>query len=434
MEAVRGTSPINRWAVLAGSVAVLLCTGVIYSFSVFAGPLASEYHWTMAQVMVAFAINGAIGPIPMILGGFIVDRGWARISVLLGGLLFTSGFMLAGAADTLPELYLSYGVLAGLGQGFAYSGCLSNTVKLFPDRRGMAAGIVTGGMGAGTVFGAPVAARLIEHYNVSTAFVAMGAVYTVVVLLGVLLIRVAPVGYTPPGWSPAKAAAGATSDVAWTAMMRTPAFYLIFAMLGIGAFSGLMIASQASPIGRGMFGLSAASAAGFVSLYSACNAIGRIAWGTISDRLGYVTAIVCVYAVVAASMLLLVSFRQVAAFAAGIVGLGLCFGGVMGVFPALVMKNFGARYQGINYGITFCAYSLAAFFAPRIAASLSASRGGDYTIPFVIAIVLALVGIGVAVTFAAMQRGSDRPRTGRRRAGEPGTAAGHSAQRSAPAR
>ncbi|MDQ1307160.1 MAG: hypothetical protein QG671_2992 [Actinomycetota bacterium] len=394
---------INRWAVMSGAIAILLCTGVIYSFSVFAGPLRAAHGWSMAEVMLAFTINGAVGPIPMILGGFIVDRGGARISILLGGLLFTTGFTLAGFADTLTELYLTYGLLAGLGQGFAYSGCLNNTLKFFPDKRGAAAGMITGGMGAGTVLGAPVARWLIEDHGTRTAFVSMGATYTVIVLLGWSFIRVAPVDYTPDGLTPS-VTSGGPDNVPWTTMMRTSTFYLIFLMLFAGSFSGLMIASQAAPIGTSMFGLGAATAAGFVSLYSACNAAGRVAWGIISDRLGYLNAIMLIYGVVALSVLVLVSTDTRTAFTIGIVGLGLCFGGVMGVFPALVMKNFGPRFQGINYGIMFTAYSLSAYFGPKIAANISASHDGDYTNAFIVAMALALAGILVTLTLAKVQR------------------------------
>lgn len=397
------TLTINRWAVLWGSVAILMCTGAIYSFSVFAGPLSAAHGWAMPSVMVAFAINAGIAPIPMILGGYIVDRGGARISILAGGLMFAGGFMLAGVSTTTTMLYLSYGVLAGLGQGLAYSGCLNNTLKFFPDRRGQAAGLVTGGMGAASVIAAPVADWLIRDHGVQAAFVTMGAVYAVVVLIGASLIRVAPIGYVPAGWTP-PAGVGPGASVPWTGMLRAPAFYFIFLMMGLGAFSGLMIAANASGIGQGMFGLSAATAALFVSAYAASNTLGRIAWGVVSDRIGYTNALMVIYGVVAVSMLVLVTVSSVIGFAIGIVGLGLCFGGVMGVFPALVMKSFGPRFQGINYGIMFTAYAVAAFFAPKIAAQMGGTHGGDFTIAFVIAIAMAIAGLLVTIVFTAVQR------------------------------
>ena len=126
---------INRWAVLVSSMGILMCTGAVYAFSVLAGPLSAARGWTMAEVMVAFAINAALGPIPMILGGFLTDKGWSKWSTMAGAVLFGVGFALAGTATTLTELYVYYGLMAGFGQGFAYSGCLSNTIRFFPDKK-----------------------------------------------------------------------------------------------------------------------------------------------------------------------------------------------------------------------------------------------------------------------------------------------------------
>lgn len=395
---------INRWTVLWGSVAILLCTGSIYAFSVFAGPLNAAHGWTIPQIMLAFTINGAVAPIPMILGGFVIDRGGARWSITIGAVLFAIGFVLTGTASSLGSLYLYYGVIAGLGQGFAYSGCLNNTIKLFPDRRGMAAGIITAGMGAGSVIAAPVAQSIIKSADVGAAFVRMGLVYAVVVVLASLLVRPAPVGYVPEGWTP-PAGSGPAVSVTWQGMLRTPVFWLVFVMLAAGAFSGLMIASQLSPIAQtSMFGISAASAAVLVSVYSVCNALGRFAWGAVSDRLGYTNSIAFIYGVVAVSLVVLVTVHSTAGFVIGIVGLGLCFGGVMGVFPALTMKTYGPRFQGVNYGIMFTAYSIAAYFGPKIGASLGGGAKGDYTRPFVIAIVVAAVGLALTLVLARLQK------------------------------
>lgn len=112
----------NRWRILVASTAILLCTGAVYSFSVFAGPLSSSTGWSMSDIMLAFAINSAIGPIPMILGGYLVDKGYVKWTIALGALLFASGFYLTGYANSPAMLYLTYGLMAGLGQGFAYSG------------------------------------------------------------------------------------------------------------------------------------------------------------------------------------------------------------------------------------------------------------------------------------------------------------------------
>lgn len=392
---------INRWAVLIASAVVLLCTGAIYAFSVLAGPLSAEKGWSMEAIMTAFAINSAIGPIPMILGGFLTDKGLAKWSIVLGGVLFAVGFFLTGFATSTTMLYLSYGVLAGLGQGFAYSGALSNSIKLFPDKKGLASGIITAGMGGAAIIAAPIANAIIESSNVMNAFRYLGLAYVVIIILAGFFIKTAPKDYAPAGWSPAEqAGAPKTVNKNWQQMLATPAFYLIFFMLFTGAFAGLMIASNASTIGQRMFGLTATAAAGYVSLYSLSNTLGRVLWGTISDKIGRNKTLYIIMIVVIAAFALILGMNSQIGFAIGIIALGLTFGGVMGVFPPMVMENFGPINQGVNYGITFVGYSVAAFFAPKVAVGM-AGQSGDFSKAFYVAIVIALVGI--VLNFAYVQ-------------------------------
>lgn len=396
------TKEINRWQVLAASTAILLCTGAVYAFSVFANPLSQQTGWSMPDIMMAFTINSAIAPIPMILGGLLADKGFVRWTISIGALLFAAGFFLTGFASSPAMLYLSYGLLAGLGQGFVYSGCLSNTLRLFPDKRGLAAGIITGGMGLAAVFASPVANALIENHDALFAFRTIGLVYLVIVILASFFIRRAPAGYQPPGWTP-PSQTGKTSAINknWREMMLTPTFYLIIAMLFVGAFSGLMIASQAAGIATNMFGLSASTAAVYVSLYSLSNSSGRFIWGAVSDRIGRTKTLTIIFSVVPLSLLILAFLPGQISFAIGIIGLGICFGGVMGVFPSMVMENYGPVNQGINYGIIFTGYSLAAFFAPRLAAQIGQANKGDFSQAFYIAIALALVGLALNYVYAA---------------------------------
>ncbi|MFV0559265.1 MAG: OFA family MFS transporter [Enterococcus sp.] len=384
---------LNRWQILTASTVVLLCTGAIYAFSVFAGPLSAEKGWSMAEIMLAFTINSAIGPIPMILGGFLTDKGLAKWSITIGGLLFGLGFFLSGFATSPSMLYVTYGVLGGLGQGLAYSGCLSNTIRLFPDKKGLASGIITAGMGGAAIIAAPASNYLIEQQDTLHAFRILGIIYMVVVLIASFFIKKAPANYVPEGWTPPEQGKGGSQNKTWLQMLQTPYFYLIFLMLFAGAFSGLMIASNASVIGQQMFGLTAATAAGYVSLYSLSNCLGRVLWGTISDKLGRNNALTIILSVVAVAFVLMASVSSQAGFAIGIVMLGLCFGGVMGVFAPLVMENYGPVNQGVNYGIVFCGYSIAAFFAPKVATNMASTHNGDFTNAFYTAIAIALAGL-----------------------------------------
>jgi OFA family oxalate/formate antiporter-like MFS transporter len=390
---------IKRWQVLYASTTVLLCTGAIYAFSVFASPLSQARGWSMSEIMLAFTINAAIGPIPNILGGYFTDKGWAKWTIFAGGLLFAFGFILTGLSTSTTMLYISYGVIAGLGQGFAYSGCLSNTIRLFPDKRGLASGLITAGMGGAAIIAAPVANMLIQELDVLYAFQIMGGVYLVIVIIASFFIRNAPANYAPEGWTPPSSKGSNITNKNWQQMLKTKEFYFIIAMLSIGSFSGLMIASNASVIGQGMFSLTAQTAALYVSFYSLSNCLGRVIWGSVSDKIGRTKTLLIIYSVIALSLLSLATISSVIGFTIGIIGLGLCFGGVMGVFPSIVMENYGPVNQGVNYGIVFAGYSIAAFYAPRVAASIATANNGDFTNAFYVAIVLAAVGLVLDIIY-----------------------------------
>ena len=269
----------TRWTVLFASMAILLCAGSLYSFSVFAKPLSVSKGWSMPDVMLAFTINAAIAPIPTILGGVITDKGKANISIILGGILFAVGFILTGFATTKGMLYFSYGVLSGVGQAFAYSGIISNALRFFPDKRGLAAGLITGAMGGASVIAAPIAHNLIANYGVHNAFIYLGSAYLVIIIIALFFIKVAPANYQPEGWiQPVAEIKQEAANKNWKQMLMSLSFYFIISMFAIGAFSGLMVASNASVISQTMFGLTASVAATFVSVYALSNTFGRFVW------------------------------------------------------------------------------------------------------------------------------------------------------------
>ena len=390
------TQKINRWQVLVASTIILLCTGAIYAFSVFAGPLSVTKSWTMPEVMMAFTINSAVAPIPMILGGFFTDRGLAKWSITVGGIMFGLGFFLSGLATSPTMLYLSYGLLGGIGQGLAYSGCLSNTIKLFPDKKGLAAGIITAGMGGAAIIAAPIANALIQSHDVTFAFRVLGIVYIVIIVIAGLFIQSAPSKQSITNRLMTNLRVSDQSNMVnknWIDMLKTPIFYVIFFMMFTGAFSGLMIAANASVIGQQMFVLTPTAAAFYVSLYSLSNCLGRVIWGTVSDKLGRNHTLYIILSAIIIAFILLVTLSSIASFAISIIILGICFGGVMGVYPPLVMENYGPVNQGVNYGIVFCGYSLAAFFAPKIAVSIAKNNKGDFSNAFYVAIAVAVVGL-----------------------------------------
>ncbi|WP_051480546.1 OFA family MFS transporter [Cellulomonas sp. KRMCY2] len=404
---------MNRKAVLVASCVLMFALGALYTFSVLRNPLVQEKGFGLDGVLLAYSVNAGISPIPMVLGGWLVDKGWARWTALVGGVMLGVGWMLSGASTSLVQLIVGYGVVAGLGQGLAYSALLANAIRFFPDKRGLAAGLSVGSQGAGAIVVAPMARALISGAGVGHAMVVLGGVFVVVAGLTFVVIRVAPTGFWPAGVPQTRQAAagpsGGGTAVPPQRMMLTGAFWAIFVVFVCGAFSGLMIAANASPIGVAMYGMTATTAAFAVSAYAAGKMTGGFVLGSVSDTLGTARTLVLIFAFVAAFLGLLIVVRgNAAGFMAGVFGLGVCFGGVMGVMPSLVSTRFGLRYQGMNYGLAFSAYSVSAYFAPHLAAQLG-EASGDYSQAFLIAIGAAAVGLAVTVVLSRQLVRPTRP-------------------------
>ncbi|AYV65654.1 MFS transporter [Niallia circulans] len=403
---------INRWSVLTASTLINICVGAVYAFSVFALPLTEKFHASMSTIMIAFTINAAISPIPMIIGGKLVDKGGAKKAIIIGGLMFGFGFVFSGLAATPWVLYITYGLLAGIGQGIVYSATIGNTVKLFPDKRGLGTGIVTAGYGGGTIIIAPIANALITTYDVQFALITIGISFLIIIMACSFFFQVCPNNYLPDGWTiPGNKNENkkASVQINWREMIKKPIFYIIASMFMIGALSGMMVTSNASVIAQSMFGLSAASAALFVSLYSLSNCFGRIFWGAISDKLGRTICLMLIYIVIASMLLTIALSTSVIGFAVAIIGIGLCFGGTMGIFPSIVGEKFGMKFYGVNYGVTFIGYSAAAFFGPRIANTVAELNNGDFTNAFYIALIISLVGLILTFIYKSME--NKQPKT-----------------------
>lgn len=395
----------RRWLILAASCLVNLCIGSLYAWSVFARPMAerlSSLNGTEVMgLAIVFTVANAVGPITMISGGAIVDRigpGWV---IRVGGLLFGAGMIASGFATSVAWLVVSYGLGVGLGVGMVYGATVSNAVKFFPDRRGLAGGVATASYGASSVLVPPIANMLTASFGITRAFVAIGIAMLVVIEVASLVIRACPASFVPEGWEPpASQAMTGGADLSWQGMLREPRFWLMLSMLLCGAFSGLMITSQASPVAQDMVGMDAASAALVVSMLAVFNMLGRIVAGALSDRLGVVGTIRLVFCVSLAGLALLAfaGGGAVVPFVVGVCLVGFAFGSIMGVYPGFTASQFGTRNNSVNYGIMFCGFALAGFFGPTIMTSLYAAMG-SYPPAFFVAAALSVVGLGLTLAF-----------------------------------
>lgn len=368
-------------------------------------PLGKLFGWAPPALALVFTINHGLSPVAMIGGGYLQDKLGSKTTIIVGGLMFTIGLFLSGYVSQVGMLYLTYSALAGIGGGMIYAGNIGNTVKFFPDKRGLAAGLCAAGYGCGAMLVAPIASALIINYGVLNTFQILGAAFFIIIAICIMFIKKAPAGFKPAGWTPpvvaATAAKPAGNDCKWTQMISEGIWWVVMIMLFCGAMSGLMVLAHASPIGQIMFKLTPMNAAFFVSIITLANALGRVGFGALSDKIGRSNTIMIMYVVSAVSMLNLAFTTSVAGFVASGIGCGAVFGGFMGTMPTIISDRYGLKNFGVNYGITFIGFSLAAIFGPLTAAKVRVATG-NYEQAFWIALGINVVGFVFAYIFRTM--------------------------------
>lgn len=402
----------KRWLVLFASCLINLCIGALYAWSVFAGPMASHLsellgkELTAADLSIVFSMGNATGFVTMIGGGFLSQKIGPKWVIFIGGVLFGAGFVVCGIATSVGMLMIGYGLLSGLAMGLAYGCTISNSVKFFPDKKGLVGGIATASYGISSVIIPPIANTLISHMSVSKAFIIFGVVIIVVVGVFSQMIIKCPVGFVPEGWTPPvqeQSDVKKIEDKNWIEMLKTPIFYVMIIMLFFGAILGIMAISQASGIAQNMIGMTPAAAAIVVSVLALFNTFGRIIAGMISDRIGCINTLTGVFVIAIGAMGILFFSNNVPVFYTGICLVGLCFGSFMGVYPSFTAGKFGPKNSSVNYGIMFIGFSAAGFYGPILVGNIFKSSG-SYRSAFLLAIVFAVVGLIMSFVYRIFER------------------------------
>lgn len=386
----------KRWLILIASCFVTLCIGSLYAWSAFASPmtvyLSECAGHEIASLAIVFTIANAIGPVTMISGGYINDKMGPKAVLLVGGLLFGAGMIGSGFVTSVGMLIVTYGLGVGLGMGLIYGITVSNTVKFFPDKGGFAGGLITACYGASSIIIPPIANALAEAYHVTTAFKVIGIVMLVIICASAFVIEACPADFQLGG-AAAKTAAPAVKDHTYRDMLKTSDCYLMLLTLMCGAFAGMMVISQASQIAQKMMGLTPATAAVIVSVIALFNTLGRLASGTISDKVGATGTLRITFAasLVASVILFFCKEGGMALFCVCLAVIGFAFGSIMGIYPGFTAQRFGRKYNSVNYGIMFIGFALAGLFGPTVINSIFQSTG-RYQPAFLASAALALVG------------------------------------------
>ena len=431
---------MNRWLVVIGAILIQLALGAIYAWSVFTKKITAAgggYEFTAQQAAWVFSVGLATFAFVMLFAGRWQAASGPRVVAVVGGIVLGAGYILGGfLGNGFTQQLIFIGFVGGAGIGLAYVVPIAVCVKWFPDKKGMITGLAVAGFGFGATIwvklGGSWFGGLLNTTNVfglpgvQSVYVIYGIVFLVMVLLGSVVMVNPPAGWKPAGWDPPAAGTAAAQssgerDLNLGQMLATPQYWGLLLMFVGSALAGLMVIYCIR-----LFGIDSlqehhvaadAEAAGKIAgtamaLYAILNGLGRIIWGTVSDKIGRKVALFLMCLIQGIMMLV---FFQVGRTELGlIVGaciIGFNFGGNFALFPAATADFFGNRTVGTNYPFVFLAYGIAGIAGPQVAgyfkdAAAAAIEAGavsaaPWHTPFIFAGVACLVAAAIGLALKA---------------------------------
>ena len=368
----------SRWTIAIAGVFMQVALGAVYAWSVFRVPLTSQFGWSTSEVTLTFTISIFVLGIAAFFGGLWQNRTGPRVVALTGGVLYGLGVFLASFSNNkLWWLYLSYGLIGGIGLGFSYIVPVAVLVKWFPDRRGLITGIAVGGFGAGALITAPVATALIQSVGVLTTFAYLGIAYLIVTVVAGLFMQNPPDGWRPDGWMPtaSQTSQRSRSDYTLGEALKTWQWYALWLLLFLNTFAGISIISQEAPIFEELLGASAIVAASMVGIASIGNAFGRVFWAWVSDLITRRTTFFVMFVIQVLVFWFLPSITAVTLMAIVAFVVLMCYGGGFGTMPAFAADYFGSKNVGPIYGLMLTAWGAASVVGPGMIAYMRQTTG-----------------------------------------------------------
>lgn len=368
----------SRWTIAIAGVFLQMALGAVYAWSVFRVPLSKQFGWSISQVTLTFTIAIFVLGFASFFGGQWQNRKGPRVVAITGGVLYGLGVFLASfSAHRLWWLYLSYGLIGGIGLGFGYIVPVAVLVKWFPDKRGLITGVAVGGFGAGALVTAPIATRLIQSVGVLPTFAYLGIAYLIVTVITGWFMQNPPAGYVPAGWTPSASlsAQRSTRDYVLAEALRTWQWWALWLLLFLNTSAGISLISQESPVFQELAKVTAIVAAGMVGVVSIGNGVGRIFWAWVSDFATRRMTFLIMFAIQVLLFWFLPSIHseQIITIVSFIIL--MCYGGGFGTMPAFAADYFGAKNVGPIYGLMLTAWGFASAFGPLLIANMRQSSG-----------------------------------------------------------
>jgi OFA family oxalate/formate antiporter-like MFS transporter len=396
-------SESTRWGQLIfGIICMVMIANLQYGWTLFVNPIEQKYHWGRAAIQVAFTLFVLTETWLVPIEGYLIDRFGPKVMICGSGVLVAIAWVINSLADSLTLLYLG-AAIGGIGAGVIYGGSVGNALKWFPDRRGLAAGLTAAGFGAGSALTVVPIYNMIQSHGYEAAFLWFGIGQGAIVVLVGLLLR-AP----QPGEAPAPAAPTVQQtrrDYEPAEVLKSPPFWLMYAMFVMVGTGGLMATAQLAPIAKdfkidtipvSILGLTMPALTFALSIDRVLNGFTRPFFGWVSDNIGRENTMFIAFLLEGIgiyALLLLAGNPFWFVILSGLVF--FAWGEIYSLFPATCTDIYGRKFATTNYGMLYTAKGTAALLVPL--ANVLTTATGSWTAVFIVAAALNIVAAVLAL-------------------------------------
>ena len=394
---VRTASEATRWGQLIfGIICMTMIANLQYGWTLFVNPIDQKYHWGRAAIQVAFTIFVLTETWLVPIEGYLIDKFGPRIMICGSGVLVAIAWVINSLADSLFLLYLGAAV-GGIGAGVIYGGSVGNALKWFPDRRGLAAGLTAAGFGAGSALTVIPIANMIASSGYESAFLWFGLGQGIIVCIIALLLRAPEAGEVAAPAAPA--VQQSRRDYTPTEVLKTPVFYVMYAMFVMVGAGGLMAIAQLAPIAKdykvdgipvSLLGLTLPALTFALTIDRVLNGVCRPFFGWVSDHIGRENTMFIAFFVEGIgiyALLLCAGHPVLFVILSGLVF--FAWGEIYSLFPATCTDIYGRKFATTNYGMLYTAKGTAALLVPL--ANVLTNATGSWHAVFYVAAALNIV-------------------------------------------
>ncbi|MGB5216915.1 MAG: OFA family MFS transporter [Smithella sp.] len=386
----------GRWLYVILGLIMNVCLGAVYAYSIFLGPVKQAFNSSAFLSILPFMVFLGFFSILMFFGGRLMEKLGPRNVAIIGGIIVGMGWLLSSFATNIWFLTLTYGVIAGSGVGLVYGCPIAVGAKWFPDKKGLAVGLIVAGFGGSALITGKIANALIPSVGLSSTFLYFGIAFGIILFILSLPLRFPAAGWTPRGWKPA-AGATAAANLTPGEIVKTGTYWGLFLCFMIGSIAGLMAIGISKPVGNEIIKISGETGATLVGVFACFNALGRPLFGWLTDNITPRYAAMLNLAIILIVSVIMITAKEgdTNLYILSFTGFWMCLGGWLAIAPTATATFFGMQNYARNYGVVFFAYGLGAIVGGIISGQAK-DVFGTYTFAFYPTAVLAAAGIFLA--------------------------------------